>query len=306
MKKDIVLANNPALTGLAAIREDLRFTCEGQEHSIIFITPQWDRDVQPAPRHPLVVFLQGSGWTSPDRCYQLPQLCDYAKQGLAVALITHRNSKDGHPFPAYLKDAKAAIRYLRSQADELGINPERVAFFGTSSGGNTALLVGLTGDDPRYTTPDYPGYSDAVCAVVDCFGPTDLLHYEGVKIPKPLYLNLPIDWGVFVPQAKKEDNRFLDSLVSLLGRQKPIDTLKAMSPLYELQPGKAYPPFLIAQGDGDEVVPFSQSLKMHEALQATGADSTLVRVTGGAHEGNFWSEDMHRLIFSFLSRHLKA
>lgn len=305
MTRDITLPSNPALTGLAAIREDLFFSCEGQEHSIIFITPQWDEAAGPAPRHPLVVFLQGSGWTNPDRLYQLPQLCDYAKQGLAVALITHRNSKEGHPFPAYLKDAKAAIRCLRSQADELGLDPERIAFFGTSSGGNTALLVGLTGDDPRYATEDYAGHSDAVCAVVDCFGPTDLLHYEGVKIPKPLYLNLPIDWGVFVPQAKKEDNRFLDSLVSLLGRQKPIDTLRAMSPIYEVKPGKSYPPFLIAQGDADEVVPLSQSLKMHDALKDAGASISLVRVAGGEHEGNFWSAEMHQEIFNFLSQHLK-
>lgn len=306
MNKDTVLKNNPALSGLAAIREDLSFTCEGREHTIIFITPQWKEEHQDLPPFPLVVFLQGSGWTSPDRLYQLPQLCRYAQQGFAVASITHRNSKEGHPFPAYLKDAKAAIRYLRSEADELHIDPDRIAFFGTSSGGNTALLVGLTGDDSRYQTKDYEEYSDAVCAVVDCFGPTDLLEYEGVKIPKPLYLNLPIDWGMFVSQSKREDNRFLESLVNLLGRQKPIDTLQAMSPLYEVKPGQPYPPFLIAQGDGDGVVPFSQSLRMHEALVAAGATSSFVRVEGGEHEGNFWSDAMHQLIVDFLKQHLGA
>ena len=50
------------------------------------------------------------------------------------------------------EDGLEAIRYLRAHADEYGIDKSRVAFWGTSSGGNTALLVALTGDDPRYKT----------------------------------------------------------------------------------------------------------------------------------------------------------
>lgn len=302
MNQDIILHNNPDLTGMAALREGLVFSCEGQEHDILLISPQQNEEIKARAPFPLVVFLQGSGWTSPNRFYQLPQLCAYAQQGMAVALITHRDSREGHPFPAYLKDAKAAIRFLRSQAGELGIDPERIAFFGTSSGGNTALLVGLTGDDRRYRTDDYKGYSDAVCAVVDCFGPTDLLHYEGMPIPQPLLQNQPMDWQLLMSQPMAQNNPFLEALACMLGRQKPMDTLRAMSPLYEVQAGQPYPPFLIAQGDADTVVPFSQSMKMHEALVAAGANSRFVRVAGGEHEGNFWSAGMHRLILDFLKQ----
>ena len=45
---------------------------------------------------------------------------------------------------------KAAIRYLRANARQWHVDPDRLGIWGTSSGGNTSLLVGLTADDPRY------------------------------------------------------------------------------------------------------------------------------------------------------------
>ncbi|NLX82878.1 MAG: alpha/beta hydrolase [Clostridiales bacterium] len=304
MQPDIVLQNNPAFSGMATMRGDLAFTCEGHTHRILFITPGLEAKEGATARYPLIVFLQGSGWTSPSQYYQLPQLCSYAQQGFAVASISHRNSQEGHPFPAYLKDAKAAIRFLRSQADDLRIDPDNLAFWGTSSGGNTALLIGLTGDDPRYQTADYEGFSDAVSAVVDCFGPTDLLNYEGAEIPEIIRSNIPLDYEKMVSPAMLESNAFLAAILALLGKQKPIDVLRGMSPLYEVQDQKAYPPFLIAQGDMDTVVPFSQSERIHKRLLEAGANSTLVKVTGAEHEGSFWSEEMHALILRFIKEHL--
>ena len=141
MRADITLPNNPERLGMAQMRDDLTFVCEGHAQHLTLISPARNEEDTGRARFPLVVFLQGSGWTSPDRFAQLPQLCAYAQQGLAVASIAHRDSTKGHPFPGYLKDAKAAIRYLRSRAKELWLDPERVAFFGTSSGGNTALFA---------------------------------------------------------------------------------------------------------------------------------------------------------------------
>ena len=178
MKSDITFPNNPGFLGMATAIADIPFACERQTQLMTLLTPAWDRNAGQVPRFPFIVFLQGSAWTSPNRYTQLPQLCRYAQQGIAVASITHRDATLGNPFPAYLKDAKAAIRFLRSQAEAFGLDPERAGFFGTSSGGNTALLVGLTGDDSRYRTEDYTEQSDAVQAVADCFGPADLLSIQ--------------------------------------------------------------------------------------------------------------------------------
>ena len=150
------LKNNPKLEGMALFIPDVVFsTATGVELKMQLMIPWNDDTTQPEiPRRPLIVFLQGSGWTFPNVNYQIPQLCEYARMGYVVATITHRSIKDGYPAPAFLQDAKTAIRFLRKNADVYGIDPNRICFWGTSSGGNTALLVTMTGDDPRYKTKE--------------------------------------------------------------------------------------------------------------------------------------------------------
>ena len=98
-------------------------------------------------------------------------------KGFVVATVNHRDaSSDPHDmFPAYLEDVKAAIRYLRANARQWHVDPDRLGIWGTSSGGNTSLLVGLTADDPRYEDGTNADESDAVKYVVSCFPPTDML-----------------------------------------------------------------------------------------------------------------------------------
>ncbi len=284
LKPDITLQNNPGCRGMASITADVPFFCEGQQQLLTLVSPNRHPDSGGGPGHPLIVFLQGSAWTSPNRYYQLPQLCRYAQRGIAVAAITHRDCTKGNPFPAYLKDAKAAVRFLRSQAGTYGLDPERVGFFGTSSGGNTALLAGLTGDDPRYRTEDYQEQSDAVRAVVDCFGPADLLSMKDVGV--------------------REDSDIMRIMNALIGGRDVASVLRAMSPFYEVRDGRKYPAFLIAHGDADEQVPFVQSELMHRRLKEAGADSRLILVHSAEHEGTFWSEELHSLILDHFTAHL--
>ena len=76
--------------------------------------------------------------------------------------------------------------------------------------------------------------------------------------------------------------------------------MKAMSPIAEIQPGRDYPPILLAQGDADELVPFSQSENMYHALLDAGYSARLIRVIGAPHEGSFWSNRLFGLIADFL------
>src|SRR5215213_8390258 len=129
---------------------------------------------------PLVVWIHGGGWMFGDRRY-LPetlrpdQLFDaLVAAGLAVATIDYRHALEA-PFPAQLHDAKAAVRYLRAHADELGISTERIGIMGESAGGHIAALVGLTAHRPDLEgTHGVLGESSAVDVVVDWYGPADL------------------------------------------------------------------------------------------------------------------------------------
>lgn len=279
----ISIPNNPALRGQAGVVPDVVYsTATGQDLTLTLLMP-WAVEGAPLPRRPLIVFVQGSGWTSPDIQYQLPQLARYAQFGHIVATVTHRDSTQGHAFPAYLQDVKTAIRFLRHNADTWGIDPERICLFGTSSGGNTALLAGLTADDPRYKTDEYADQSDGVRCVISCFGPANLntliAGHEQEFSQNPVY-------------------------TGLLGGWQLDDVLRGMSPQLEIMPGKACPPILLAHGDRDELVPFAQSEAMYHALLDAGCRAQLIRVIGAGHEGSFWSNRLHGLFADFMREHL--
>ena len=234
---------------------------------------------------PLLVFVQGSGWTQPDIDYELPQLSLYAHMGMVVATVSHRNRTEGYPFPAFLQDVKCAIRFLRKNADLYGIDPERVAIWGTSSGGNTAQLIALTGDDPRYETKECAGFSDAVTACVSCFGPTDL----------PALL---ADAGGEIANSDILDTAFASDPATRMQQ------MQQMSPISQVNSAKSCPPILLLHGTADSVVNCSQTIRMYEALVDAGIDVTAYLVDGADHEGNFWSAGVHEVIRDFLFRHL--
>ena len=96
---------------------------------------------------PLVVWIHGGGFMFGDRrilpeTFRADQVFEaLLDAGLAVASIDYRHALEA-PFPAQLLDAKAAVRYLRAHADELGISTERIGVMGESAGGHIAALLG--------------------------------------------------------------------------------------------------------------------------------------------------------------------
>ena len=276
------LPHNPELFGLLDLRANIPFlTVDGETLCLQLIKPQW---ASPDGRgFPLVLFIQGSGWQKPNQFWELPQLSKLAADGFVIASVTHRSCWQA-PAPAFLQDVKAALRFLKARATEFNIDKERVCAFGTSSGGNTALLLGLTADDPAFETDVDAAESTAVQAVVDCFGPTDLV-------------SLMQQWN---PDDLTDNN-----LIFALGGKDPetyLDTLRLVTPMSYVQPGRALPPFLLLHGDADELVPYSDSERMYQLLTANGYAADLVRVTGAPHEGSFWSPQLLDVIFDFIRR----
>lgn len=249
-------------------------------------------------RRPLIVFVQGSAWTTPNRNNQVPQLSTFARMGYIVATVGHRNAKEGYPFPAYLQDVKTAIRFLRTHADEYDIDPEHVAIWGTSSGGNTALLVALTPDDPRYKTEDYADVSDRVTACVSCFGPANMLTMFPPEKIQPMFAAL--NKGLAVGADPGE----LALFFGLKGDQDAMTVMRAMSPVNEVAACKKIPPVLLLQGDADPVVPYAQAEEMLKALLDVHAVAEMVRIEGAPHEDNFWSQELLDIIGEFIKKYI--
>ena len=295
MKLIKTIAYNPLLTGLAESTPDIVFSSEGGQDVTLRILKPWKNDLTKDKRYPLIVFIQGSGWTSPNIGYHLPHIGRFAMAGYVVATVTHRSCNDGHPAPAFLRDVKAAVRYLRAHADEHQIDPTRVAAWGTSSGGNTALLLGLTGDDKRYVSDVHPEQSDAVKAVVDVFGPTDMMSLFVTRFG-------PYETAELDPGMEAYFNRILGASWKTAEGRAAAD---AISPLQLLHEGMDLPPMQLLYGDADNVVPYDQGTRMYDKLCEYGYEADFVRVLGAEHEGNFWSQAVLDEIMAWLDARMK-
>lgn len=296
MKEIKVLSNNPYMTGLSEMYPDIEFAKpDGYSLKMQILAPMKGVDAE-KKRYPLIVFVQGSAWTKPNQYFEIPQLSRYASAGYVVATVTHRSAFEAKA-PAFLQDVKSAIRFLRANAEKYRIDPERVAIWGTSSGGNTALLCGVCDGVEGLDVGENLGCSSAVKCVVDCFGPTDLVKMATVQYVPDENGNEPGGDGPNLFEAlagQKLDRKDL----------KTLEPLAAISPINYVEPGKKYPPFLILHGDADPVVLYEDSVMMAEKLDACGADVRMVRVTGAPHEGSFWSDALHEEIFAFLKENL--
>ena len=186
---------------------------------------------------------------------------------------------------------RAFRRDRREKAAEYHIDPGRIGIWGTSSGGNTALLAGLTGDDPAYRTEEYPGQSDHVKMVVDCFGPADAAGLLAGRLEELRALP-PDDYSC---------RQFFGLLGETEAEQK--ERMASIDPISKIR-DRPYPPFLLVHGDRDPLVPYAQSEAMAEKLARHGVHTELVRVLGAEHEGTFWSPELFEKIAEFIRKTL--
>jgi acetyl esterase/lipase len=212
---------------------------------------------------PVVVFLHGGGWRLGSRHSAGPAYRDadpspfarLARAGVAVASADYRLSGEA-TWPAQLHDAKAAVRWLRARAGELGVDGDRVAAWGESAGGHLAALLGLTGDDAALEGDvGVTGPSSAVGAVVTWYAPTDLR-----AVATDLGAD-PLDPGTREAQ--------------LLGAPVPEvpEAAAQASPVTHVSP--AAPPFLLLHGAADRFVPCVQGERLYDALLEAGVEVEL-------------------------------
>lgn len=229
-------------------------------------------------RPPVVLWIHGGAWLMGDR--RLPPVMwpagtlfqKIVDAGFAVATLDYRHSKEA-PFPAQLHDAKAALRYLRRFAVDLGIDADRVVVWGESAGAHLAALVGLTGGQAEWDGDEGVRTGDTrVTAVVDWYGVHDAENLE--------LRSLPVDTELIPPSHAETLSR--EPLLTLTdGSAYGADALRLCSPISHVR-GDA-PPFLLMHGEQDGLVPIVQSEVFAEALQRAGGDVEFRRVPGADH-----------------------
>lgn len=232
---------------------------------------------------PVVVWIHGGGWSMGNK--QRCPLVHLTGHGYAVASVQYRLSGEA-TWPAQIADCRAAIRWLRAYAKRYQLDPRRIGVAGASAGGHLVAMLGTGGDVPGLDPKNAPhaDQSSAVQAVVDFFGPTDLVNYPGHD-----------------PEAKHT------VIAKLLGGSvhEKIELARQASPVNHVGAGDA--PFLIIQGDRDRLVPLSQSRKLHEALVKAKVSSQLHVVEGGGHGMGLMRQepDLKDRLIKFFDAHLK-
>jgi acetyl esterase/lipase len=226
-----------------------------------------------------IVYLHGGGWAVGSRrrfgrafaSWSPTPLDLLAHAGFAVATVDYRLSSEAQ-FPAQLHDVKAAVRWVRANAANLGIAPGRVIAWGESAGGHLAMLAGLTGDraDLGGDVGEFTGESSAVTGVVDWYGP----------------MNLSSIGSQHAPDSEKRPDDAGSWESSLVGSplQSNPERTAAASPISYVH--AAAPPIQIHHGTVDTQVPFAQSVEFVDALRRAGGDAELIVVEGSDH---FWT-----------------
>ena len=248
---------------------------------------------EPSAPLPAVIYLHGGGWFAGERSTALyPWLNPLlAAHSFITVSITYRLSGQAI-FPAQIYDAKAAVRWLRANAELYHIDPEHIGVWGDSAGGQLAALLGVTGDLPLLEgNCGSSGFSSRVQAVVTRAAPSDFLGTGGLMIndaPSPV---TQLFGG------------------TIYERQ---EMMRLASPIYHVN--NTAPPFQIVHGTLDETVPFDQAQRLYEALDAVGVEVSFLPIQDAYHnlcaeEHLPWTdekwEEMGWEALAFFQRHLR-
>jgi acetyl esterase/lipase len=242
------------------------------------------RPADQAEPQPAVILVHGGGLIQGSRWDHGEAAMALAGAGYATFSIEYRLfvSGDGSTMgPAQLDDVQRAVRWVRANAAPYGVDPDRVAAFGFSSGGQLAALMGTreTNDD---SDPDLAGISSKVNCVVTMGGLFDFTfpdaHLDGAEI----------DAGILggSVEALPEPEAYAD--------YSPITFVDATSaPFLILQEGQEYP------------IPYEHPRRMVAALQAAGVQVSYGWFPEYTHESWFgWAPEAPETL-AFFARHLQ-
>ena len=218
----------------------------------------------PAP-HPAVIIVHGGGFTggtshNGSEAYAADFL---APAGYTCFSINYRLAP-GATFADMVADTDRAIRFVRHNAKQYNIDPDKIALLGGSAGGYLSNMVGVSRPSALSTSTDpIDRETDAVQAVVTLYGIADLA-------------NMPTGMTKLLT-----DNHLLGATTAITPA-----TMAAASPLTHVT--ASAPPFLFIHGDHDQSVPIQQSIDLQHALEAKHVQADLISIPGGPHATGSW------------------
>jgi acetyl esterase/lipase len=231
---------------------------------------------------PAIVCIHGGGFRAGTRDGYDKTCMMLAEHGYVAVTITYRLAPM-HQFPAAVEDSKAAVRWLRANADKYHVDPNRIGTMGGSAGGHLALFLGVTGGVKQFEGEGNLDQSSSVACVVSYYGPSDFTKSYGKSVDAAVVLPLWLGGNV---EEKRHEH-----IVA--------------SPLYWVTP--AAPPTLCIHGTADKYVAHEQAEWIVEKLKACMVEAELLTLDGAGH--GFKGDDAKKAdaaMLEFFDKHLKT
>ena len=258
------------------VERDVAYLAEARKEKADLYFP---RNAAKSTKLPAVVWIHGGGWNGGQRdanrevnvCSTLA-LNGYVAMSIDYKLAYSKNAV----WPTNLHDCKTAVRWLRKNAEKLGIDADHIGVMGGSAGGHLASMVALTtAEDGLDPAEPYGDVSCAVSCCVDLYGIADVSRYHDAKM-----------LGKTIAEAP--------------------DLYRQASPLTYVR--KDSVPILILHGTADTTVNIEQSKWFDEALTKAGVEHELVIVPDAPHTFDLQptQHDLRPVVLGFLDRYLKV
>ena len=228
-------------------------------------------------QRPAIVFFYGGGWSRGTPAQFLNQAKYLASRGMVAMAADYRVLSRHQTKPNIaVQDAKAAIRWVRTNADRLGVDPDRIAASGSSTGGHLAAATAML---PAHDDPTGDQSISALPNALVLFNPAVIL----APIPGRFETR---EW----PSAES--------------RGAPLES---MSPYHHVKAGQ--PPTIIFHGKADATVPYEYVELFTEAMTTVGNRCELVGYEGEEHgffnywrgDGSAYTDTVHRTAEFFVS-----
>ncbi|MDD9888945.1 MAG: alpha/beta hydrolase [Gammaproteobacteria bacterium] len=243
--------------------------------------------------NPTLMYIHGGGWTNGSKEGSALTFLPYLEMGWTVVNVAYRLADVAHA-PAAVEDTRCALRWIYRNAEQYGFDKQNIVVTGNSAGGHLALTTGMLtadvgmerqcpGDRMRSTWNIGPRNTEtlAVAAIVNWYGITNV---------SALLNSGPGTSGNFTEAwLGSSPNR-----VATAARVSPVNHVR-----------QDLPPIISIHGDEDSIVPYSQGVQLHEALNRAEVPNELITIEGGGHGGFSPGQmaEIYAAIRAFLDLH---
>lgn len=243
---------------------------------------------------PVVVFIHGGAFLMGNKEMESGNAAVLVSKGYAAVSINYRLSGEAQ-FPAQIQDCKAAIRFLRANADKYKLNPDKIASWGASAGGNLSALLGSSGgvSELEGAEAGNSSFSSKVLVSVDWFGPINFLTMDAEAAS--------LGFTITTNSASSPESKLMGAAIPTI----PELVAKANPTTYITSDDAA---FFIQAGDADRNIPYTQSKNFYDALvPVLGTSNVSFELIAGAGHGGtqFTTSSNMDKVIAFLDKYMK-